>query len=88
MQQEDQNEAGFFGRWFGFAGWRKMSASARIATQIAYRVFFMIGLAGLIIGYGVVTGSDPGGLAILTMVICWYLLFQVMVNFVFIEGSR
>lgn len=88
MQQEDQNEASFFARWFGFAGWRKMSASARIATQIAYRVFFMIGLAGLIIGYGTVTGSDPGGLAILTMVICWYLLFQVMVNFVFIEGSR
>ena len=85
---KEEQDAGFVARWFGFAGWRAMSARARITTLIAYRVFFMIGLAGLIIGYGVVTGSDPGGVAMLTMVICWYLLFQVMVNFVFIEGSR
>ena len=85
---KEEQESGFVARWFGFAGWRAVSARARITTQIAYRVFFMIGLAGLIIGYEVVTGSDPGGLAMLTMVICWYLLFQVMVNFVFIEGSR
>ena len=85
---KDEQEASFVARWFGFAGWRKMSASARIATQIAYRVFFMIGLAVLIIGYETVTSTDQGGLAILTMVILWYLLFQVMVNFVFVEGSR
>ena len=85
---KEEQEARFVARWFGFAGWRAMSARARITTQIAYRVFFMIGLAGLIIGYEVVTGSDPGGLAMLTMVVCWYLIFQVMVNFVFIEGSR
>tara|TARA_B110000467_G_scaffold159543_1_gene177339 strand:+ start:1342 stop:1614 length:273 start_codon:yes stop_codon:yes gene_type:complete len=88
MEQEDTKEAGFIGRWFGFAGWKAMSARARILTQIVYRVFFLLGLAAIIIGYGTVTGSDPGGLALIGMVGIWFLLFQAMVNFVFIEGSR
>ena len=88
MEQEDTKEAGFIGRWFGFAGWKAMSARARILTQIVYRVFFLLGLAAIIIGYGTVTGSDPGGLPILLMIGGWFLLFQAMVNFIFVEGSR
>ena len=85
---KNEKDSGFIARWFGFAGWREMSTRARIVTQVAYRVFFMIGLVGLVIGYGAVTGSDPGGVAIVSMIVVWYLIFQAMVNFVFIEGSR
>ena len=88
MEKKDGEEAGFIGRWFGFAGWKVMSAQARILTQIVYRVFFLLGLAGLLIGHGIIVGKDPGGLTLIAMVGIWFLLFQAMVNFVFIEGSR
>ena len=88
MIQEDRKEAGFIGRWFGFAGWKAMSVQARILTQIVYRVCFLLGLAGLLIGHGIIVGQDPGGLALIGMVGIWFLLFQAMVNFVFFEGSR
>lgn len=91
MEQDYENreqEASFVARWFGFAGWREMSTKARIFTQIIYRVFFLIGLAVLLIGYVMLTGEDPGGLALLGMMVGWFLVFQVIVNFVFIEGSR
>ena len=83
-----EQEASFVARWFGFAGWRTMSAKARILTQIIYRVFFLLGLAALIIAYGMITGGDPGGLALIVMMVSWYLAFQVFVNFIFVEGSR
>jgi hypothetical protein len=89
MEQEDQQqEPHFISKWFGFSGWRVMSAKARILTQIIYRAFFLLGLAVLIIAYGMITGSDPGGLAVLTLIIGWFLAFQAVVNFVFVEGSR
>lgn len=88
MEQDEKKEAGFIGRWFGFAGWKAMSTQARIITQIVYRVFFLLGLAGLLIGHGIIVGQDPGGLALIGMVGIWFLLFQAMVNFVFFEGSR
>jgi hypothetical protein len=65
-----------------------MSTKARILTQIIYRAFFLLGLAVLIIAYGTITGSDPGGLAIFALITGWFLAFQVVVNFVFVEGSR
>mgnify|MGYP006088489509 FL=1 len=89
MHQEDTSQKpSFFSRWFGFAGWRVMSTKARILTQIIYRIFFLLGLAALIIGYGIITDSDPGGLPLIVMIIGWFFIFQAMVNFVFVEGSR
>jgi len=62
MEQENQQqEPHFISKWFGFSGWRVMSTKARILTQIIYRAFFLLGLAVLIIAYGTITGSDPGG---------------------------
>ena len=81
-------EPGFFSKWFGYSGWRVMSAKARIFTQIIYRVFFLFGLAVLIIGYGMITESDPGGAPILALIVVWYLIFQAFINFIFVEGSR
>ncbi|MDE0868696.1 MAG: hypothetical protein OSA21_00100 [Candidatus Poseidoniaceae archaeon] len=83
-----EQEASFVARWFGFAGWRTMSAKARILTQIIYRVFFLLGLAALIIAHDMITGNEPGGLAIFVMIVGWFLAFQVFVNFIFVEGSR
>ena len=83
-----EQEASFVARWFGFAGWRTMSAKARILTQIIYRVFFLLGLAALIIAYGMITGGDPGGLALLVTMVSWYLAFQGFVNSILVEGSR
>ena len=65
-----------------------MSAQTRITTQIMYRVFFLLGLAAIIVGYGAATGSDPGGAVTLTMIAIWYLLFPFILNFIFVEGSR
>ena len=86
--QKTDQESSFISRWFGFAGWRSMSTKARILTQIVYRVFFLFGLAVLIIAHGMITGNDPGGLAIFVMIVGWFLAFQVLVNFIFVEGSR
>tara|TARA_B100001769_G_C21897409_1_gene484703 strand:+ start:487 stop:768 length:282 start_codon:yes stop_codon:yes gene_type:complete len=81
-------EPGFVSKWFGFSGWRVMSAKARIFTQIIYRMFFLFGLALLIIGYGMITDSDPGGAPLIVMILAWYLIFQAFINFIFVEGSR
>ena len=89
MEKENQQqEPHFISKWFGFSGWRVMSTTARILTQIIYRVFFLLGLAVLIIAYGTVTGSEPGGLAIFSIIVGWFLIFQVIINFIFVEGSR
>jgi hypothetical protein len=88
MKVEPGQELGFISRWFGFGGWRAMSLKTRIFTQIIYRFIFLLGLAIPIIGYGMVTGSDPGGLTLLGMMVGWFLIFQAMINFVFVEGSR
>ena len=78
----------FFSRWFGFSGWRVMSAKARIGIQILYRVLFVIGLFPLIVAYGMVAGEDPGGIQIIGIIVVWYLFFQFFVNLIFIEGSK
>ena len=83
-----QEKRGFISTWFGFSGWRVMSAKAQIFTQILYRIIFLFGLALLIIGYGYITDSDPGGIALAGMIVVWYLVFQAMINFIFVEGSR
>lgn len=88
MDREDEANTGFLSRWFGFAGWKAMAVQTRVFTQIVYRVFFLLGFAGLLIGHGIIVGDDPGGFTLIAMVGIWFLLFQAMVNFVFIEGSR
>ena len=83
-----QEKRGFFSTWFGFTGWRVMSAKAQIFTQILYRVIFLLGLGCLIAGYGYITNSDPGGITLAGMIVIWYLVFQAMINFIFVEGYR
>ena len=83
-----EDKRSFFSTWFGFSGWNAMSAQTRIATQIMYRVFFLLGLAAIIVGYWAITGSDPGGAVTLAMIAIWYLLFQFILNFIFVECSR
>ena len=46
-------------RWFGFEGWKELGTSKRIGAQILYRVLFVAGFAGCIIGYTAVYGEDP-----------------------------
>ena len=53
-----QEKRGFFSTWFGFTGWRVMSAKAQIFTQILYRVIFLLGLGCLIAGYGYLTNEE------------------------------
>ena len=83
-----EDEYGLISKWFGFSGWKVMSAKARVSIQILYRVFFLLGLGVLIVGYGLITGNDPGGIAIFSMIIIWFLFFQFLVNLIFVEGSR
>ena len=89
MEQKNQKpEPKFISKWFGFSGWRVMSTKVQIFTQIIYRVFFLLGLVVLIVAYGIITGSDPEGLPIFVIIGGWFLAFQVVVNFVFVEDSR
>jgi hypothetical protein len=83
-----EDKRSFFSTWFGFSGWNAMSAQTRITTQIMYRVFFLLGLAAIIVGYRTVTRSNPDKTITLTMIAIWYLLFQFILNFIFVEGSR
>tara|TARA_B100000767_G_scaffold135098_1_gene128162 strand:- start:64 stop:318 length:255 start_codon:yes stop_codon:yes gene_type:complete len=83
-----EEERNFISKWFGFSGWKVMSAKSRIGIQILYRAIFLLGLGILIIGYGYVMNDDPGGVALFGMVLVWFMLFQFIINFIFIEGSR
>jgi hypothetical protein len=82
-----EDNRSFISRWFGFSGWKVMSAKARISIQILYRIFFLIGPGVLIVLYGIITGSDPNGIAILALIFIWFLIFQFLVNLIFVEGS-
>ena len=42
---------GFIQEWFGFNGWNELSTRGSIFATIAYRVFFVFGLAAAIIVY-------------------------------------
>jgi hypothetical protein len=42
---------GFIQEWFGFNGWNELSNRGSIAATIAYRVFFVFGLAAAIMMY-------------------------------------
>ena len=57
--------------------------------RLAYRVFFVFGLAAAIIVYSYASGGEDPSLFWIAVVGCvWFLVFQFMVNLIFVNGSR
>ena len=80
---------GFVQRWFGFNGWKEMSTRGNIVASIMYRIFFVAGLAAAIMTYTFASGGeDPSAVWICVVGLVWFLVFQFMVNLVFVNGSR
>ena len=80
---------GFIRQWFGFHGWKNLSAEGSIVATIFYRVFFVVGLAFAIIAYSYISGGDdPSLIWIATVGFAWFLFFQFMINLIFVNGSR
>ncbi len=80
---------GFIQTWFGFNGWKELSTRGSIFATIAYRVVFVFGLAASIMTYSFASGGeDPSLLWIAIVGVVWFLMFQFMVNLVFVNGSR
>ena len=91
MDEDEISGEGIFSllwRWFGFEGWKELGTSKRIGAQILYRVLFVAGFAGGIIGYTAVFGEDPPLAPLCGIMLGWFLVFQVMMNFIFTAGSR
>ncbi|MDP6888509.1 MAG: hypothetical protein QF454_00580 [Candidatus Thalassarchaeaceae archaeon] len=78
---------GFFGRWFGFEGWKRLNASQSVLQQIAYRIGFAIGLAVFIIAYVMIRKQDPTW-ELVPITLVWFLIYQSLLNFIFVQGSR
>ena len=78
---------GFFGRWFGFEGWKRLNTSQSILQQITYRVGFAIGLAVFITAYGQIRMNDPTW-ELIPIIVIWFLIYQALINFIFVQGSR
>jgi len=78
----------FIWTWFGFGGWKELSTSKRIGAQILYRLAFVTGLAVLLVLYVSFMGEDPSILPLLVIFVGWFLVFQLMMNFIFTAGSR
>ena len=80
---------GFIQTWFGFNGWNELSTRGSIFATIAYRVIFVFGLAASIMTYTFASGGEDPSLLWITIVgVVWFLMFQFMVNLVFVNGSR
>ena len=80
---------GFIQEWFGFNGWNELSTRGNIFATIAYRVFFVFGLAAAIIVYSYASGGeDPSLFYIVLVGFLWFLVFQFIVNLIFVNGSR
>ena len=80
---------GFIQEWFGFNGWNELSTRGSIFATIAYRVFFVFGLAAAIIVYSYASGGeDPSLFWIAVVGFLWFLVFQFIVNLIFVNGSR
>jgi ABC-type bacteriocin/lantibiotic exporter with double-glycine peptidase domain len=79
----------FIGQWFGFNGWKELSTRGSIFATIFYRIFFVVGLAASIITYSYVSGGeDPSTIWILIVGLIWFLMFQFLINLIFVNGSR
>jgi len=80
---------GFIQEWFGFNGWKELSARGSIAATIFYRVFFAVGLGIAIIAYSFISGGeDPSLLYIAVVGVVWFLIYQFLINLIFVNGSR
>jgi hypothetical protein len=80
---------GFIQEWFGFNGWKELSTKGSVLATIAYRIVFIVGLAASIIVYSYASGGeDPSLLYIAIVGFVWFLMFQFMLNLVFVNGSR
>ena len=80
---------GFIQTWFGFNGWNELSTRGSIFATIAYRVIFVFGLAASMMTYTFASGGEDPSLLWITIVgVVWFLMFQFMVNLVFVNGSR
>ena len=80
---------GFIQEWFGFNGWNELSSRGSIAATIAYRVFFVFGLAAAIMTYSFASGGgDPSLFWIAVVGFVWFLVFQFVINLIFVNGSR
>ena len=80
---------GFIQEWFGFNGWKELSARGSIVATIFYRVFFAVGLGVAIIAYSFISGGeDPSLLYIAIVGIVWFLIYQFLINLIFVNGSR
>ncbi len=77
----------FVKKWFGFNGWKELSTSKRIGTQILYRVLFVAGLAVCIMLYVFIAGADPQLPGLCGMAAIWFLIFQFFVNLIFVNSS-
>jgi hypothetical protein len=87
--ERHQTIMGFIQKWFGFNGWNELSTRGNIFATIAYRVVFVAGLAATIIVYSyAMGGEDPSLLYIGVVGVLWFLVFQFIVNLVFVNGSR
>ncbi len=80
---------GFIQTWFGFNGWKELSTRGSIFATIAYRVIFVAGLTAAIMVYSyALDGEDPSLGYIAVVGVLWFLVFQFIVNLVFVNGSR
>ena len=80
---------GFIQEWFGFNGWKELSARGSIVATIFYHVFFAVGLGVAIIAYSFISdGEDPSLLYIAIVGIVWFLIYQFLINLIFVNGSR
>ena len=80
---------GLIQEWFGFNGWKERSTRGSILATVAYCIIFVFGLAASIMTYTFASGGeDPFLLWIAIVGGVWFLMFQFMVNLVFVNGSR
>ena len=80
---------GFIQQWFGFNGWKSLSTKGSIFATIFYRILFVLGLAVSIITYSYASGGDDPSFIWITIVgLTWFLIFQFLINLIFINGSR
>ena len=77
----------FVKKWFGFNGWKELSTSKRVGTQILSRVAFVAGLAVFIMLYVFVAGDDPQLPGLCGLAAIWFLIFQFFVNLIFVNSS-
>jgi hypothetical protein len=79
---------GFIQKWFGFNGWQALSTSGSVGATILYRILFVVGLAVSIIAYSYISGGeDPSIIWIAIVGLVWFLIFQFIINLIFVNSS-